>query len=65
MAKYKIYKFAQEWHLYDQITVGWRVLLFSSERFPRVVKYMDADARGDYGTCYDMKMAAAILGGGF
>jgi hypothetical protein len=65
MAKYKIYKFAGEWHLYDNITPDWRVLLFSSKVLPTVVRYMDADASGDYRTCYHLKMASAMLCRGF
>lgn len=65
MAKYRIYKFAGEWHLYDQYADNWRVLLFSNRNLQTVVKYMDADAGGDYRACYDMRMASAMLCRGF
>lgn len=64
--KYRLVKFAGEWHLYDKhIQTNWETLLFSNENLQIVVKYMDADAADDRSLCNFLRFSSARLCKGF
>lgn len=64
--KYRLVKFGGDWLLYEKhISSTWEILLFTARERDQVIKYMDADARGDDRTCYALKHAAALMRRGF
>lgn len=64
--KYRLLKFGGEWNLYEKhINSNWETLLFSSKERDTVIKYMDADARGDWSLCNFLRFSAARLCKGF
>lgn len=64
MVKYKLVYFGGEWMLYERFA-EWEILLFHNKNRDTVIKYMDADARGDKRTTMDMRYAAARMCRGF